>query len=458
MRIAVFAISNILALFLTCTSVSAQLSPELEAGYKAGFLCSGIFIAGRDPEEIAREELLSPDGSPISLVGVKIDRENRAVYVSYEGGNSPRLAVHHGEFGTVLLPPGATFAARASLPQVALPMPEGDPARIPWPNGDLVEEAPLPAEVDESALKRVIDEAFGGKSYAPSTTIGVVVVYRGQIIGEQYALGWDMHTQYRTWSAAKSLTNALVGIMVGEGKLKTTQLAPIPEWRNDPRSEITVDHLLHMSSGLKSLGSMTLNGYWGGIDTAADAVDSTLKETPGTRWKYSNYDTLLLMRCIKRVLGNTEAYLTLPRRALLNKIGMRHTYPEIDPYGNYILSSQVYTTPRDLARFGLLYLNDGVWNGERILPKGWVDYTVQPAPVEKSGGSGYGAQFWLYNADERVPPDTYSASGSRGQFSTIVPSRDVVVARMGLGPRTGSGWSQTKFVGAVLDAIDDVAK
>lgn len=455
MNIVVFTFSSFLVLLLACTSTVAQLSPELEAGYKAGFLCSGIFIAGRDPEQIAREELLSPDGSPMSFDGVEIDRENRAVYVKYKGGDSPRLAVHHGEFGSVLLPPGATLVDRASLPEVALPMPKGDPARILWPGGDLVEDAPLPGEVDESALESAIDEAFGGASYAPSKTIGVVIVYRGRIIGERYAPDWDMHTQYRIWSAAKSLTSALVGIMVGDGKLATAQAAPIPEWHDDPRGKITIGHLLEMSSGLRSLGSLTLEAYWGGIDTAADAVASTLEEAPGTRWKYSNYDTLLLMHCIKQVLGNAEEYLTLPRRALFNKIGMRHTYPEIDSYGNYVLSSQVYTTPRDLARFGLLYINDGVWNGERILPEGWVEYTVRPTPAKKPGGRGYGAQFWLYNADERVPPDTFSASGSRGQYSTIVPSRYVVVARMGIDPRTGSGWRQTNFVGAVLDAIQE---
>ena len=268
-----------------------------------------------------------------------------------------------------------------------------------------------------------------------------------------------MHTQYRSWSTAKSITNALVGIMVGQGKLDVSQPAPIPEWQNegDARAAITIENLLQMSSGLQSPGSATLEGYWGGVDTGRLAADRPLEARPGTRWKYSNYDTLLLVRSIKEVIGDAETYLTLPRRALLNKLGMRHTFPEIDPYGNFILSSQVYTTARDLARFGLLFLHDGVWNGERILPEGWVAYTREPAPAKEviENQWGYGKQFWLFAYDERVPADTFSTAGARGQLSTIVPSRNLVVVRTGLDPRGGDNWDQVEFVADVLAAISE---
>ena len=162
---------------------------------------------------------------------------------------------------------------------------------------------------------------------------------------------------------------------------------------------------------------------------------------------------------MREVIGDDAAYLTFPHRSLLHKIGMRDTVPELDPYGNFILSSQVYTTARDLARFGLLYQNDGVWNGERILPEGWVEFTAKPAPAtlllprEHRAYAGYGVQFWLYGRHPRLPPDTYSTRGSRGQRATIVPSRDLVVARTGLDPLVESGWDQPAFVADLLSAI-----
>lgn len=436
------------------STAPAQLTPELEAGYKAGFMCSAVFHAGRAPEDVARDELGQPDGTPMPLAGIRVDRENRAVFVDYEGSDVPRLAIFVENLGTVLQPPGATLADHLPLPDATvIPMPEGDPATLPWPDGDLLDAAPLPPEVDQALLQRAVSEAFGADRYAPSKTTGVVVVYRGRIVAEQYAPTWDMHTQYRTWSTAKSITNALVGVLVGEGRLDVKAPAPIPEWQDDERRAITIENLLHMSSALRSKGSMTLDAYWGGIDTAADAAASELAREPGSRWFYSNYDTLLLVKSIKEVLGSDEAYLAFPRRALLNKIGMRHTFPETDPHGNYILSSQCYTTPRDLARFGLLYLNDGVWNGERILPDGWVAYSTTPAPEKKGEGRGYGAQFWLMNHDERLPSDTYTTAGSRGQFCTIVPSKNVIVARMGIDPNAGSEWDQETFVAEILAAL-----
>ena len=437
---------------------AAQLEPAAAAGYKAAILCSGVFIAGRDPRDIAREELAGPNATVASLDDTAIDYETKSVRVSYAGSDTPRLAVHLKNHGTILLPPGSTFQDMAHVPKVPMPMPSGDAASIDWPMGDRLPDKPLPPEVDEAKLAEAVELAFTGEKYRPHKTLGVVIVYQGRIIAERYAPAWGVHTQYRSWSSAKSITNALVGILVGQGKLKVSDPAPIPEWqgKNDPRGRITIDHLMHMSSGLKSTGSDTPTAYWGGVDTAAEVARSEVEVPPDTRWKYSNYDTLLLVRSIKETIGDRETYMTFPRRALLNKLGMRHTFPETDPHGNFILSSQMYTTPRDLARFGMLFLNDGVWMGERILPERWVDYTKTPAPAKKTGeGWGYGAQFWLFNEDPRVPGDTYSTAGARGQLSTIVPSRDLVIARTGLDPRAGGKWDQIEFTADVLNAIGD---
>ena len=445
---------------LLAAVAQAQLEPELAAGYKAGVVCSAVFHAGRALADIERDELGGGDPLAAGAGAATIDREHRAVTVAYPGGAVPRLAVFVDGLGTVILPPGSTLDDAAALPRPDPAPPAADPATMPWPDGDLVERRPLPSEVDRARLEPAIEDAFTGARYQPSKTIGVVVVYDGHIVAERYAPSWGVHTQYRSWSSAKSVTSALIGILVGEGKLRVSDPAPIAEWQGegDPRRAITIEHLLHMSSGLESTGSSTPVTYWGGVDTGAAAAAAPLEAPPGTRWKYSNHDTLLLVRTLRVAIGDDREFLAFPRRALLDRIGMRHTFPETDPHGSFVLSSQMYTTPRDLARLGLLYLNDGVWNGERILPEGWVAYTVKPASARRRGVPpssewGYGAHFWLLGEDPRLPADAYTTAGSRGQLATIVPSRRLVVARMGLDPATGGKWDQAQLVADVLAAI-----
>ncbi|HEX2450777.1 MAG TPA: serine hydrolase [Gemmatimonadales bacterium] len=445
------------------------LRASLVAGYHAAFLCSAVYLAHRDPDAVRNDELgptvldQAADTSPgLRPARVGVDRTAHTAFAIPATADDPffrgqpRLAVFQAGRGCTLLPPGAKPEDAARLPAVPRWSPP-DVAARPWPDGDHLPIEPLPAQVDSARLHAALDSAFSGSAYRPSRTLGVVVVYRGRIVAERYAAGWGMHTQYRTWSTAKSIASALIGILVGQGKLSVDAPAPILEWSRplDPRSSITIEHLLHMSSGLESGGNQTPIGYWGGIDIAADAASAPLERAPGTRWKYSNYDTILLLRAARQVLGD-EAYAAFPRQALLDRIGMYHTFPETDPYGNYILSSQVYSTPRDLARLGLLYLNDGVWNGRRILPPGWVAYTVKPAPAydltASSPAWGYGAQWWLIGRDSRVPSDAYTTQGRRGQFATVIPSRRVVVVRTGLDPEP-TGWDHAGFVGEVVSAI-----
>lgn len=448
-----------LVLILPALAAQAQqLSPELYAGFKAGFTCSAVFHAGRELNQIKQDEL-GGLGQPDSLPDPVIDRDTKSVSCAYAQDKPPRIAVFIDGLGTVLLAPGATIGNARDLPRAPILAQGDDAAKIPWPMGDLVPDAPAPSELDRAKLDKAVDDAFHGAQYQPHKTVGVVVVYKDRIVAERYAVGWGPHTQYRTWSTAKSITNALIGILVKQGRLRVDQPAPIPEWQaeNDPRRAITIEHLLHMSSGLESDGANTIDAYWGGIDTGKDAANKKLEAEPGTRWKYANYDTLLLVRSMREVLPDLQAYLEFPRRELLDRLGMRHTFPETDPYGNFILSSQVYSTPRDLARFGLLYLHDGVWDGQRILPEGWVEYTVSPAPAHTRSGDqhGYGKQFWLMGTDRRLPDDAFSTAGHRGQHATIVPSKHLVVVRMGLDPMTASGWNQAAFVADIIGAIRD---
>ena len=431
------------------------------SGLKAGHMCSAVFVAGRDPVDVLKDELSNIHPRVALVPDPVVDRGSRSVSVPLLFGMTERRAVYRDSLGCTVLPPGAAITDLRPLPKLEIPPPPGNPAAIPWPDGDRLPAGGLPPEVDERKLGAAVEAAFSGAQYEPHKTIGVVVVYRGRIIAERYAPGFDAHTQYRTWSSAKSITSALVGILVGQGRLAVDVAAPIPEWQKpgDPRGRITIGHLLHMSSGLQSDGAWTPEAYWNGVDTGAVVARSRLEVEPGSRWKYSNYDTLLLVRSMREVIGDAHTYLEFPRRELLDRIGMRDTLPEVDPYGNFILSSQVYSTSRDLARLGLLYLNDGVWNGERILPEGWVEYTTTPAPAtlllpeDHEAHVGYGAQFWLYGQDPRLPADVYSAAGARGQHATVVPSRQLVVARMGLDPLLDSGWDQRGFVADILSAI-----
>jgi CubicO group peptidase (beta-lactamase class C family) len=207
----------------------------------------------------------------------------------------------------------------------------------------------------------------------------------------------------------------------------------------DPRRRVTLRHALNMSSGLypvdNEYGGSIGSGlsYFGGWNSAHQAADRGLVREPGTVWDYENYDTLLGMLALKTAIGNDSAYLEFPRRELFDKIGMRNTVAGVDRFGNFVLSSQVYTNARDMARLALLYLNRGVWNGKRILPESWVDFSRTAAPSTSRFGNFYGAQWWLVqDARTDVPQDAYTMAGAQGQYAIVVPSYDLVIVRRGL--------------------------
>ena len=261
---------------------------------------------------------------------------------------------------------------------------------------------------------------------------------------------------YRTWSTAKSISAALIGIASRKGVLDIDDATSIPEWSfsGDPRRMITYKHLLWMSSGLFSAGSNTNAIYFGGQDVISAATTTPLETRPGTRWQYANNDTLLLLRALRDRLGSDLDYLRFPYDELLHPLGMYHTRMETDYLGNFIGSSQTYTTARDLMRFGLFLANDGTWNGQRILPEGWVTFSTTPAPTRppKSGQWGYGAQFWLLDQMPGVPPGTYTTAGNKGQYVTVVPDHNVVIVRTGVDP-DGKRFLQHALVADVVKVL-----
>jgi CubicO group peptidase (beta-lactamase class C family) len=293
-------------------------------------------------------------------------------------------------------------------------------------------------------------------------TLSLLVVKGGDIIHERYATGVDVTTRTRTWSTAKSIAVTLIGMLVDEGRLGLDEplgfvfLPEVSSPKSDPRSAITLRHVLNMSSGLYPVDNSGLEyatgsglSYWAGASSIQGMRNRGLVREPGSYWDYENYDTLLAVYAMKRALGEKESYLEFPRRALLDRIGMRNTLVSVDRFGDFILSSQVYTNARDLARFGLLYLQGGTWKGERLLSREWINFVRQPAPSTTQRGSFYGGQWWLVPDDRKdVPRNAYSAAGNRGQYVIVVPTHDLVIVRRGLdyGRQGFDRWDLTREV------------
>ncbi len=420
--------------------------PFIAAGFRALFTCSAHFAMGRPLDDIVAVELA--DTAPLGLPRPEIDAQHRLVRAA-DGEGHVRLAAFRDTMGCTVLPAHWTEADIARLPYVSRPLP-GPRPDADFPLGDRADPRPDPA------LAAVVARAFDGASYGGgSLTAAVLVVEDGELVAEAYRDGFGPYTGYRTWSTAKSITATLVGIAVRQGLLDLAAGAPVPEWRQpaDPRAAITLNDLLWMSSGLWSEGSNTNAMYFGGQDVISSATTTHLEAEPGTRWKYANNDTLLLLRSLRAVLDDDARYLRFPYDELFRPLGMHHTWMETDHLGNFIGSSQVYTTARDLARFGLLYANDGVWQGQRLLPEGWTDFVATPAPSRppEPGELGYGAQFWLLDQLDGIPPGTYTSMGNKGQFVTVVPGRNLVIVRTGVDPQ-GSRFDIGAFVRDVVAA------
>jgi len=366
----------------------------------------------------------------------------------------------------VVMAPDQTFDDVDTLPSLELPPVAGDANSTPWPDGDLVEGSPLPASVNAEALQAASDWAFDRES-PQQDTLSLIVLYRGAIVLERYAEGFDMHTRTRTWSTAKSIAATLIGMLVDDGRLDLDASLGF-EWlplllspESDPRNAISLRHLLNMSSGLEPVDSFRMEyatgsglAYWAGMSSVSGALNRGLVRTPGTVYEYENYDTLLAILAMKQALGDPKTYREFPRRALFDRIGMRNTLVGTDRFHDFIFSSQVYTNARDLARFGQLYLQSGVWDGERIISGEWIDFVTTPAPSTASIGNFYGAQWWLVPDDRTdVPKDAYRTSGNRGQYVVVVPSHEIVIVRRGLdyGKQGFDSWDLTR---EVLKAFD----
>lgn len=407
------------------------------AGF-AKILCSAVFISGRNDAEAARNSayFFMPQGEQ-DRVTWTIDRESEAVTATF--GADSRSAKRYGDQGCIIQnpdKPGIHFTPAA----VRTTLPAADSQ--PWPMGDRTDANAPPTGADAAILAKALDAAFADSA---ALTQAFLVVYKGRIVAERYAPGITQDTQLESWSMGKSITATLFALLVKDGTYSLDQPAPVPLWREpgDPRGAIRNRDLLQMSAGLKFVGNQepgrapattVLDHYFiytGGIDAFEYSITRPLEYPPGTDGRYRNCDPLTIGYLIKRaVQARGEEYLTWPQRKLFDRIGIRRQVLETDPWGNFLLTGYDYGTARNWARIGLLYLRDGIWQGERLLPEGWSTFVSTLAPAWKT--PVYGGFFWI-NGDGNwnLPKNTYLAAGAGGQNTWIVPDHDLVIVRMG---------------------------
>ncbi|WP_428668965.1 serine hydrolase domain-containing protein [Reyranella sp.] len=417
---------------------SLDRATGVATGFVSHQLCSAAFVSGVEPETFYRESIAPTLGPVEFLVSHRLDRERAEVTATF-AGLAPSRSVYRGPLGCLVL--------RGNPPApVSLPQASAFPALLPPIAG------PEPVEPADPALRAALDRAFTERSAPPlRQTKAIVVVHNGRVIAERYAPGYTMDTPLPGWSATKSVTNALLGILVRQGKIAVQGPAPVAAWTSpgDPRHAISVDNLLRMSSGLDCGQSLTASArdafdpsahmVFGERDMAAFAASLPLKATPGTDWTYTNCNTLLLSQIIReKTGGDAAAVIAFARRELFDKLGMQHVTLEFDAVGTPIGASHMFASARDWARFGLLYLDDGVAGNERLLPEGWVDYSATMTPGSEE--FGYAAGFWTnrgpgsgthYRIAHGIPADAFMARGAYGQYIVVVPSQRLVVARFG---------------------------
>lgn len=388
-------------------------------------------MSGLDPDALYAEAVKPIPGQATLSKHLKydVDRKSRQVIATWAGVVRSR-AVYRDGLGCMVV--------HGEEPKGASVVPAGEVAGV---------TAPTPLEIQPRTpkLEAAIDQAFSEPSQPPYRRVKAIVILRnGKLVGERYAAGYGPDTPILGYSLAKSVTNALIGILVREKKLTVTQRAPVPEWNNpsDPRHNITIDQLLRMTSGL------ALEESDSGLDPvsrmlflesdmAAYAQRAPLQTAPGSKWDYTSGNYLILSRIIRDAVGgHAEDVVEFARKELFGPLGITTATIEFDATGTPVGSIYVLASARDWARFGMLYLNDGVVDGHRILPEGWVDYSAAPTLA-----ADYGAGFWTNRGshgdaaarlEAGMPEDSFYGSGNLGQRIVIIPSSGLVIVRLGL--------------------------
>ena len=420
------------------------------AGYLAKALCSEYFVAGRRDPEAILADIRDIDPS-FAWIGYRLDDSAGRVIGVVGPDLVTATAVHRAGIGCTI--------ARGIRPEELGPLP-GDLA------GGLAAGDPFAVLPENPSLERVLDDAFSEPSPASHRQTRAMIVLRdGRIAAERYAPGFGRDTRLIGWSMTKSITNNLVGLLVADGLLDPDAPAPVAEWQTagDPRGDITLAHLLQMSSGLDfeeiyAAGSATTEMLFASYSAAAVAAQAPLAHVPGTRWYYSSGSSNILARIVRDTVGGRlEDVQRFTRERLLSPLALTSMVLETDASGAQVGSSFSYATARDWARLGQFWLQDGVWDGKRLLPEGWMKWSTSPAPAAPRGE--YGAQFWLNAGADGVDPplpglprNMFYASGFNGQFVAVFPDQQVVVVRLGFA--TDESWNNREFMSRILAALN----
>jgi CubicO group peptidase (beta-lactamase class C family) len=401
---------------------------NIATGFAAKSVCSCTFEAGRDQQSIESED---NDIFPVKYTTNTIDEKERSV-TSTIFGLKKRAAIYKEGIGCVLIPENTGQELQNSFK----PNRKLSESNLPYPYGNGIQRDTFFSNVNYGDLQRAVENAFDIGKEQLKKTRAVIVIYKDQLLSEKYAEGFTEATKILGWSMTKSVTSAVLGVLERQGKVRLSQDHLFTAWEHDDRSKITLNDLLHMNSGLEWVEDYnTISDVTNMLFTADDIskvqLDKPLIGTPNQHWNYSSGTTNLLSRFIRNQFKTHQEYLDFWYADLIDKVGMHSMVIETDMSGNYVGSSYGWATARDWAKFGLLYLHKGNWNGEQLINESWVDYSSTPT----NGSNGaYGAHFWLNagGAYPNAPRDLYSCNGYQGQHVFIIPSKDMVIVRMGL--------------------------
>ncbi|WP_214469835.1 serine hydrolase [Mesorhizobium sp. dw_380] len=428
--------------------------PELirvGSGYSAKIVCSNVFIAGRDPYEVLAVDVQAPGHPLLRLMRISVDKNRGTVSAGLLGFLGKSVAVARDGLGCASVPDGDVGKARRTTVHA---QPAATSQDTLWPEGERVD-----ASQDPVVAKLLDDAALIGSGMR-----AIVVVKNGRIVAERYGDGFSAKTPLLGWSMTKTVNAAIVGTLIKDGKMAADNKGLFAPWKKDDRAAISLADMMSMSSGLE------FNEYYGDVadvtrmlylepDMAGFAQSKPLTGEAGKVFSYSSGTAVMLSRLWQDAIGDKAKALTWPRTALFEPLGMHSAVLETDEQGTFVGSSYLYATAHDWARFGQFLLQGGVWNGNQILPAGFVDWMREPASASKVYGMG---QVWIEApGDEEkpgagvaagLPKDTYWMEGHDGQTVAVIPSEQLVIVRLGLTPAK-LGYRPQTMVGALVKAL-----
>ncbi|MGK9199626.1 serine hydrolase domain-containing protein [Sinorhizobium meliloti] len=430
----------------------ALFPPELLKvgdGYAAKIVCSNVFLAGRDPQEVLAQDVQAPGHPLLKLVRVSVDQEEQSVTARILGFAAPGRAVYRPGHGCANVSGGSAEAIAGMRATESATTPLAHDPGADWPDGDK-------PDIDTAIQMLVEDPALAGPGMR-----AIVVVRDGRLVAETYAAGFDRNTPLLGWSMTKSVTAAIIGRRIAEGRMDLTQTNLVTEWNGDERARIKLTDLLAMQSGLdfnEDYGDVTdvTRMLYLESDMAGFVASKPLEAPPGTKFAYSSGTSNLLSRLWMETFDDPAEALSYPREALFAPLGMTSAVMETDASGTFVGSSYMYASAPDWARFAEFLLQDGSWKGRRLLPEGYVSF--MRTPTAASGGDYGAGQVWLQENGIRAgtanfPPDTFWMLGHDGQAIMIVPSLRLAVVRLGLTP-SRLGYDVQKLNARIIDALD----